>query len=167
MPNGPFTSNSSSINSGPFASSPGGGGGDIVTNYVGDNHVVFVAGAAVTFTNMPLALTEVFSTINRRIYADLTNYTSVRIYAGGGTNGDTAAELRGQYSLDDGANWLYLDGAAGPTVSIAALNGNPTQVGSFVLLEAGAKADVLLRIAGIGGNGVIDPTVGNLGLEFI
>ncbi len=137
---------------------------------------VLVAAAAIPFTipiraaystqawtDMPAALTEFNAMLQGRTKADLTNATQARMVVKMmGTAGAAAAELRAQYSTDD-STFAYLDGATGPSCAINV--NNTTVVSSWVNLAAGAKADVFLRVVGIGGDGGIDPTFGNISIQ--
>ncbi len=71
--------------------------------------------------------------------------------------------IRLQYSTDR-TTWAYIDGATGPAVAIDAA-ANP-EVSGWVTLAAGAKADVYIRIVGIGGDGVVDPTFGTIIVQY-
>lgn len=114
------------------------------------------------WTSMPLALTEFDGAVRNRMMATLTDAISARIGVCMTASGSTNAEIRAQYSVNQGAAWSYLDGSAGPTVSIHTSN---FTVGSWVSLAAGAQADVWLRPVGIGGDGVVTPSFGNITLE--
>jgi len=121
--------------------------------------VGFVAGASVAVTPT-LALLEV--AVGLRTKVDLSNYSQARVctYV---TLLDAATALAVQYSLDGGATWAYLDGASGPSVSVAS---GGVQTGSWVNLAAGAKADVTLRLVTTGGNGIAALTLGNTSVQF-
>lgn len=121
----------------------------------------FLADAtSLTWTNMPNAETELTGS-NRRIRIDLTNANSVRLSVNVVTAGANNAVLRVQYSTDQ-ATWNYLDGATGPSAGVGTTG---LQVGSFVNLVAGAKADVYLRVVGVNGNGNADPVFSKIQLE--
>lgn len=117
----------------------------------------------ITWGAMPSDLTEWLSfQPGHRTKADLSGLNEARITVAVGTSGVTGSQLRVQYSTDQSA-WRYLDGVSGPLVSAegsAVLN-----VGSWAALEAGAKADVFLRVVGIGGNGSSNPTFNNLQVQ--
>ena len=68
------------------------------------------------------------------------------------TAGGTGSVLRAQYTTDltGASGWAYLDASAGPSVAIDATG---TAVSSSVTLTAAAKADVLLRLVGLNGDG--------------
>lgn len=117
------------------------------------------------WTNMPAALGEYPSSLTAgfaRAKTDLSGATQARLVAQLSVAGSTNAELRGQYSTDNGSNWLYLDGSTGPLVNLSATG---MRTGAWVNLAAGAKADVLLRIVGINGDGVVDPAFAMVQLQ--
>jgi hypothetical protein len=111
-----------------------------------------------TLTNMAAALTEFASSPNSsRTAADLTNASEMRIVVGvTSTPGSASAQMRVQYSTDE-TTWNYVDGASGPAASIA--TASVTSRGSWVTIDAGAKADVYLRIISINGDGAADPNL--------
>lgn len=121
-------------------------------------YVVFLTnygGGAYAWTNQPSTLQELRNTDNHRYKIDLSNATRARLTAYLSIAGATNAILALQYSTDGGTNWSYADGSSGPTVAI---NAAAMQVGNWANLTANAKADVLLRIVGEGGNSTADPT---------
>ncbi len=124
--------------------------------------VTILAGDNLQWRNMPAALTEIFNATIHRTMVDLSNATQARLTVGVGRAGFATAELRGQYSTD-GATWFYLDGTSGPSVPINAVG---LQVSSWVNLDAGAQADVYIRIVGINGNGAADPRFGLITIQF-
>lgn len=121
--------------------------------------VPFSATSAATqaWTNMPAALTEFAGLTRYRVPFDLTFATQARIATLLTVVGISTAELRVQYSKDSGTTWNYLDGASGPLVTLGTTSNTP-RVGPWVNLVADAKADVWLRVVGINGDGVADPT---------
>lgn len=79
----------------------------------------------------------------RRMYADLTQMTQVRIAASVAQNvSSPLLRLAVQYSLNDGGSWAYLDGVDGPYVALAPIG---IKVGAWATLAALAKTNVLLR----------------------
>jgi hypothetical protein len=140
--------------------------GDIGGNI--GNHLVFLAAgatASVAWTDMPAALTEFQGFTRNRLAVDLSIYTDARVMVNiGSTAGGASAEIRVQYSLDSGSNWFYLDSVAGPTVSISG-TANALKVGAWASIVVAARADVWLRVVGVGGDGVIDPTFNIVQLE--
>jgi hypothetical protein len=121
------------------------------------------AGGQQPFTNMPAALTDLASSTANRVPMDLTRCNQVALFASVDVIGNAGAQFRAQYSTDSGANWNYFDGGTGPSVAVDSLGFKDS---GLVTMVAGAKADVLVRVAGIGGNGVLDPTFGIVGLRF-
>lgn len=126
------------------------------------------AGNTFIWTDMPASLTEILNATRYRVGTDLTMFTQARLGGLNSTNtGASGAELRGQYSLDSGSNWAYLDGSTGPAWAFsndfAAATG-PN--GPWVNLVGAAKTSVLLRVIGINGNGTADPCFHNVAFEF-
>jgi hypothetical protein len=112
---------------------------------------------------MPLAVTELGGSTSVRAWIDLSLYTQARIVANVSTIGTAGAVFAVQYSTDSGSTWNYLDGASGPSVSIAALG---TVKSGYVALAAGALGEVLVRCVGSGGNGATSPGFGLVYVEF-
>lgn len=126
------------------------------------SHYTFLAnGTAEAWTNQPAASTEFDGATNRRLSVDLTNATQARFSANVVASGTGGATLRVQYSTDGGGTWTNLDGGAGPTIPVAA----GRQATAFFSIDAAAKADVLLRVVGQGGNGNADPSFTTIELE--
>lgn len=117
----------------------------------------------VEWTNQPAAVTELLGLTVHRTKINLTNTGTVRLVARILTAGVAGAVLRGQYSLDGGGSWAYLDGATGPSLAIDATG---TIASATVNLEAAAKADVVLRVVGVNGNATADPAFGLIELQF-
>jgi hypothetical protein len=107
------------------------------------------------WTNMPLALTELFGLNHRRIKVDLSDVDKIRLSVRVSTVGSTNAVLFLQYSTDESA-WSTL-------TSNLTLNGvASTRVSPWESIPAGAKGDVFIRVVGQGGDGVADPVLGNI-----
>lgn len=138
----------------PQSGSGGTGGGGLVT--------LFADPVQVTWINQPAALTELFGGTVNRTRVDLGTATTVRLVVRVETAGVAGSKLRGQYSTDE-ATWFYLDGATGPEVAIDAVG---VQISTTVNLDAGAQADVYLRVIGIDGDGAVDPAFGVVMLQF-
>ncbi len=122
-------------------------------------------GSNQVWTDMPAAKTEVRGVDAFRVRADLTKALQVRLVAFVKVAGSTNAELRVEYSTDSTLTFgspAYLDGGTGPSVNIATTG---LRVSSWVTLAAGAQADVNLRLVGINGDGVADPSLGNAFLQ--
>lgn len=86
---------------------------------------------------------------------------SARVYANVYVPGSAGSALRAQYSTD-GSSWAYLDGAAGPTVSLSSAG---LAVGAWVTIAAPALADVFLRLITINGDGSTSVVLGLSGLQ--
>ncbi len=123
--------------------------------------------ATVTWSNMPLALTEFNALTRHRQGMDLTNYTQARIIVNVMVAGAaTPALIACQYSINAGVAWNYLDSAGantGPNVDISAIG---LKVGSWITIDAAAMADVWLRIVGVSGDGAVDPQFGSIIVQF-
>ncbi|HHT9120342.1 MAG TPA: hypothetical protein ACFYD3_07355 [Candidatus Hypogeohydataceae bacterium YC41] len=117
---------------------------------------------ATSWNAMPAAETEIFGATNSRCRIDLTNYSQARLVARVFVNGAANAELRVQYSTDE-TTWAYLDGVGGPKISISGMG---TIVSAWVNMVTGAKADVFIRVVGINGDGIANPSFGNIFVEF-
>jgi hypothetical protein len=138
-------------------------GGELVADNdsaaISDSVTLQIAG--LTWTDMPAALTEFNNSTTRRCKKSLVGAQEARIVARVEVVGATNAQLRVQYSTNE-SSWSYLDGSAGPGVGIATTG---TRASSWVTLEAAARADVVLRIVGIDGDGALDPQFGSIFLE--
>jgi hypothetical protein len=125
--------------------------------------LVMHASANYQWANMPAALTEFGGGNFRcRTLADLSLYTQFRLLVTVTTVGSANAQIRAQYSTD-GASWSYLDGATNP---VAAINTTGFKITDWLTLDGTARAEVYLRLVGIGGNGSADPRFGILTLQF-
>lgn len=124
---------------------------------------VLASGDTYIWVDQPAALTELLGKTQYRSQVDLTNASRVRLVADVVTGGVAGSQLRGQYSLNGGGTWAYLDGASGPAVAIDVAGAISS---AWVDLEAAAKADVLLRVAGILGDAAGDPALGLVYFEF-
>jgi len=101
----------------------------------------------------PAALTEFCAGATEyRWRANLTNQTSIRLTAQVVTAGAASAALRLQYTLDTtgASGWDYLDSVSGPSVSISSAG---VTTSATVSIATAAKAEVLLRLVGINGDG--------------
>lgn len=124
--------------------------------------------AATAWTNKNSALQEFLNTTTRRLTIDMTNATQFRIVVDINVAGSTGSVTGVQYSTDGGTTWNGLDnGSAGSnsTVTISDV-GTGSKISSWTNLAAGAKADVLVRIAGSGGDGVADPNYSSIALQL-
>jgi len=130
---------------------------------VSETVTMLADGGAVTWTNQPSGLIEFLGETRHRTKKYLLFSTEVRLIVNVSAVGaDTPAKIRAQYSTDQNT-WYYLDGSSGPSVDIS---GAGLKVSNWVDLTSEAKADVLLRIVGIDGDGNADPKFGSIFLEF-
>lgn len=109
-----------------------------------------------------------FAGVSRgRLQFDLSQYSQARFEARVVTAGDAGTILYVQYSADGGTTWQALDGGTGPSVPIdASVSPTNLNVGSWVSLAGGAKADVLLRVVASGGSSSATPTFGVIALQL-
>lgn len=132
------------------------------------------SGTASSWAAMPAAITVLFGQVYRITQASLTAMKQVRCIAYITVVGTSTARLVPQYSVDSGTTWKYFDGT---TVDPGAGNGggcaiNTTglKVGTWLTLPTPAadeaKADVWVRVAGIGGDGSTAPTIGSVFIQF-
>jgi hypothetical protein len=119
--------------------------------------------ATVTWTDQPAGVTEFLGLNDRRRRFDGTRFTQARLIANVEVVGATGAKLRAEFATTDGGAYGALDGATGPEVLIDAAG---TIVSAWVNLASGAKADVFLRIIGVGGDGAADPQIGLVALQY-
>jgi hypothetical protein len=94
---------------------------------------------------------------------DGTNFTQVRVVARIVTAAAATARLYPQFSTDGAAFTTIGSGTGGDAASLAALG---AVASGWINLPAGAKADVVFRIAQNGGNGTADPALGSVALQF-
>lgn len=111
-------------------------------------------GAAITWTNMPLALTEAAGT---RTKLQLQTASFGRLTCDVRAVGTAGALLIAQLSLD-GTAWT-----SGPQVSLATTG---LKVSTMVAIGNQFKTDCFFRLAGSGGDGVADPQLGLTTVQF-
>lgn len=114
----------------------------------------------ITWSNMPLAATELFGTTHRRVKIDLTYASQIRLMARVSTIGTTNSIIYAEYSTDESA-WSTL------TANNLAIGGGSagTRVTAWENVPSGALADVFVRIMGSGGDGAADPILGSVHLQ--
>lgn len=120
------------------------------------------------WTNKNVALQEFLNSNQRRLTIDMTNATQFRIISNVTVQGAAASVTGVQYSDDGGTTWRGLDnGTSGinSTVTVSDL-GTGSKVSSWTNLAAGAKADRIVRIAGSGGDGALDPAFSNISIQL-
>ena len=111
-----------------------------------------------SWANMPAAETEFRNALNTRTKVDLTNSTQSRITVRQAIVAYAGSQLKVKYSTDD-ATWYDLCVVSLSTIA------NQTLAGTWTNVPAGAKADVFVRVVGIGGNGTADPSFGLITLQ--
>jgi hypothetical protein len=121
------------------------------------------ATANLTLTNQANAEQGLGNSNRNETKFDGSNFTQVRVAARIVTAGAATARLYPQFSTDGSAFTTIGSGTGGDSASMAA----PGAVASgWINLPAGAKADVVFRIAQNGGNGTADPALGSVALQF-
>lgn len=117
----------------------------------------------VTATDMPAATQELGNTTRYRTKLDLTHFSEFRVTARVMTAGVAGGRLGVHYSTDE-STWVWLDGTASASAPAAGYVGMAsalaTEVSAWTSLASGAKADVFIRPATNGGDGVADPAFG-------
>jgi hypothetical protein len=107
---------------------------------------------------MPAALTEFRAVLNTRTKLDLASANQSRLTVRQAVAAYAGAQLKVQYSSDE-ATWYDLCAVALSTVA------NVTLAGTWTDVPGGAKGDVCIRVAGIGGDGAADPSFGLITLQ--
>ncbi len=126
--------------------------------------------AALAWTNMPAALSFLFSTatVGKEIQkADLTNFTQCRLLVNKqGIAGATASKLILRYRTVFNQVVANYSDIGASEVSVAVNVTNQYLATGWINLVAGAKADVFIAVLGSGGDGVLDPAFGPIVAEF-
>ena len=120
---------------------------------------------------MPAALTEIFGTAARRVKMDLRPWQRFRIVVGMGTIGFAGSVIGFQFSIDNGVTWYGLDNgilSSNSTMTAIITNGTNTMFWSdWADLSVEAKIDdCLLRVVGVGGDAIVDPSFVIIGIEL-
>lgn len=124
------------------------------------------------WANQPAAFSELYAVNRSRVPVDLSSASQVRLFANVSVIGfTTPAILCAQYSIDAGASWLNFNGTAGTAcasgIAQVAINVLGLRTSAWQAVPSGARIEgALVRIAGSGGNGTVDPTFGVLGVEL-
>jgi hypothetical protein len=114
----------------------------------------------VTWTNMPVAVTELFGLAHRRSILHLGACDQVRLVARVSTIGSASAVLFAQYSTNESA-WSTLTGNVALGGGVAG-----TRKSAWGAIPTGAKTgDVFIRIVGQSGDAAADPIIGNVSLQ--
>jgi len=128
---------------------------------------IFTPGVGPATYGLTTTLSEFLNLSLHRVRADLLAASQARICANVSSAGTAGAELRVQYSVNNGTSWAYLSQAAGtsggatPGVSVVNVG---TQVGPWATIHANAQVEsALLRVVNLAsGSGNV-----NLGLVSI
>lgn len=118
-------------------------------------------------TNMAAAATLLRASAASAKKVDLTEFTECRVVCiMGAVAATAAAKCVVKFKTTLGANDAAY-AAIGATAVEALMDTADTAVTSaWVALVAGAKADVFVAISTVGGDGAVDPLVGNLEVQF-
>ena len=101
--------------------------------------------------------------VDSRKRINLAEYRQARMSVQVERAGFSGSSVGYQYSADNGVTWDFLDGAGGPTASMAFTGSNTS---SYVDLEVSAQSDILIRWIAQGGNGSADPRISTLILDI-
>lgn len=107
---------------------------------------------------IPAAITE-FNGGMYRDQVDLSNAKNVRLVVTQQIKSSSKAVLMAYFSINQGVSWSPLT----PQVSVASTG---TIVSSWAPLPSGANADVLIRVAGSGGDGTTVSLTASVHLQF-
>lgn len=121
------------------------------------NHITLSTSfGAVAWTNMPAAATEFNNAARSRQKVILTNAVDARLTLSVHVGGAAASIIYIEYSIDQ-TTWT----AMGLSQAMDSAGAFAT---AFVAVPAAAQGDVWLRVMGSGGDGVIDPMFGTIGV---
>lgn len=110
-----------------------------------------IQGGANTWTNMPLAVTEMAGSY--RIIGDFSNKDEVRFGTNLALAGSANSKIYVQYSLA-GINWFNIS----KTDEFIAVNSTGPKVTGWDDLPIPTRnGDIILRVVGVGGDGIVDP----------
>jgi hypothetical protein len=110
---------------------------------------------------LPIALTELGGLNYLRTRANLGYYSEGRIVAYVQNGGISGSELLIQYSDASEASWTTMS-----AISLNLAQGTGTNNSGWGLLPAGAKTEVVLRVAGRNGNGSDNVRLGSISIQF-
>jgi hypothetical protein len=144
-----------------FGTGEGGGGSAAATTRI--VQLVNAGTSSQSFTSMPLAETEWHKRLRR--IDNFSGFTSLRLTGYVVGTAPSPAELFIEYTTD-------LTGATGWTDLGTALpvDSNPSDapiIGDTVTIPSGAKAAIMIRVMGRGGNATNSPSVSNVNIELI
>jgi hypothetical protein len=123
------------------------------------------ATAALTLTNQVATVQGLGNSNRNESYFDASAFTEVRIASRVVTASASTASprLRIEYSLN-GTTWNVVGtDSGGDVIPLTPVGAKHT---NWISIPLAARADVIWRIAQIGGDAVADPAVGNTGLHF-
>lgn len=124
-------------------------------------------GANLTLTNQANAEQGLGNSNRNEAYFDAANFTQVRVVARVVTASAAAnsPRLYPQYSTN-GTSFTTIGAGTTASGEVVPLIPAGAKKSNWITLPAGAKADVIFRIAMNGGDGVADPALGFVALQF-
>lgn len=133
----------------------------LTAHWLADQTIQTLAYQAGVWTNMPLALTEMFGDTRLRTAMDLTNFTEFRVVANLTVAGAAGAVIYPRF--DAGAGFLEMGAGALGRLTI---DSTGVLTGNWATMDTNGKADVELQMVGSGGDGAADPAFGIIQLQF-
>ncbi|OGN99183.1 MAG: hypothetical protein A2Y89_03125 [Chloroflexi bacterium RBG_13_51_18] len=113
-----------------------------------------------TWTNMPAAETEFAATYSTRTAIDVKHARLARLVTRLNAAAAANAKLKLQYAVTEGGTYTDLC-----SVILGATTG--VKVGGWTDVPAAAQKDVFIRVVGIDGDGVADPTFILINLQLV
>jgi hypothetical protein len=136
----------------------GGGSGISILNFHSD------ASVNLTLTNQAATLQSLGNSNRNESYFDATGFTQVRLAARVVTASASTASPRLRIEYFNGSAWVIVGSdSGGDVISLGSAAAKRT---NWIALPEAARADVIWRIAQIGGDAVADPAIGNTSLQF-
>jgi len=121
--------------------------------------------AAQQWLNMPAAVTEFRGLTAHRVIAPLHQFVQARLAITVTVAGSTNAKIGVQASEDGGSTWKSLEGVADSAAPFVAINTTGYKISAGIDIALALRKDVLLRIAGVSGDGAVDPSFGLIQLQ--
>jgi hypothetical protein len=145
-----------------WAASSGGGG----VSKAEDVSFHSDATASITMTNQANSEQYLANNARNQLWFDASGYDSVRLIANVTTTSASVntPRLYIQYS-SNGTTWTTIGTGTGTQVVSLATPADLKKT-SWIILPAGAKTDIRFRVTQHGGDGVADPVVGKVSIQF-
>ncbi len=96
----------------------------------------------------------------------ITGYTKVALMVSLAFVGASTSTLSIQYSLTGTGNWIAIDGTDGTGAAVPLSTAGNALMGPTTTIASGLTGLVFLRLVGSGGDGVADPSFGNIAAVF-